>query len=325
MKNILLTAFCIITLISCKSEHKEIADNLIGKEDYTLYYGLWSGDFKPVFAENDTMEDDNKKITIKINRIINNEVEGQSIVSGYIRPLKGEMTKRADGSVMFTLDEPGTNKYDGRYTLTLNDVIMEGSFVAFKSNPDVTREKKLTLKQKQFIYNPSLMIEDEIELVDWDNPQMQKVDADYYDDGPSDSDEDSTFVEEEGVAENMAPAKTDTVTADPEEEPEEYVAQVYRMASDQVYKINASLTKLNEAQLKNLTKLDMEIIRNSIFARHGYSFKKNSIRRFFEYNSWYVPVSNNVDNQLTAVEKANIALLTRMEQYAEDHYDYFGR
>lgn len=324
MKNILLTAFCIITLISCKSEPKEIADNIIGKEDYTLYYGLWSGDFEPVFAEMDTIGEENKKITIKINRIINNEVEGQSIVSGYIRPLKGEMTKTANGSIMFTLDEPGTNKYDGRYTLTLKDVMMEGSFVAFKSNPDVTREKKLTLKQKQFIYNPSLMIEEEIELVDWDNPKTQKVEADYYDDGPSDSEEDSIAIPEETVAENTT-TETDTVTADIEEEPEEYVAQVYRMASDQVYKINASLIRLNEAQLKNLTKLDMEIIRNSIFARHGYSFKKNSIRRFFEYNSWYVPVSNNVDKELTAVEKANIALLTRMEQYAEDHYDYFGR
>jgi len=323
MKNSLLAAFCIIMLISCKSEPKEIAENLIGKEDYTLYYGLWSGDFEPVFAETDTISEENKKITIKINRIINNEVEGQSIVSGNMRPLKGKMQKTANGSIMFTLDEPGTNKYDGRYILTLTDFVMEGSFVAFKNNPDVTREKKLKLKQKQFIYNPSLMIEDEIELVDWDNPQMQVMDDPLEGEG-EDEEGDSIAATEETVAENI-PAETDTVTADVEEEPEEYVAQVYRMASDQVYKINASLTRLNEAQLKNLTKLDMEIIRNSIFARHGYSFKKNSIRRFFEYNSWYVPVSNNVDKELTAVEKANIALLTRMEQYAEDHYDYFGR
>lgn len=324
MKNLLLAVFCLITLISCKSEPKEIAQNVIGKEDYTLYYGLWSGDFEPVFAEEDTMADANKKITIKINRIIDNKVEGQSIVSGYIRPVKGEMKKAADGSIMFLLDEPGTNKYDGRYTLTLKDFKMEGSFMAFKNNPDVTREKKLALTQKQFIYNPSLMIEDEIELVDWDNPQEQKVDAEYYD-GEADYEEDSTAVQAQAVAANTPATQTDTVTADPEGEPEEYVAQVYRMASDKVYKINASLSRLTEAQLKELNKLDLEIIRNSIFARHGYSFKKNSVRRFFEYNSWYVPVSNNVDNQLTPIEKANIALLTRMEKYAEDHYDYFGR
>jgi YARHG domain len=322
MKNLLLAAFCTIALISCKSEPKEIAENLIGAEEYTAYYGLWSGDFEPVFDENDTayVDDRTKKITIKINRIIENVVEGQSIVSGYIRPLKGEIKKSTGGSIMFLLDEPGTNTYDGRYTLTLTDGEMTGSFMAFKNNPGVTREKKLELQQKQFVYNASLMLEDEIELVDYDNPKPYVAE-----DNEGDGEEDSVAVAEEAVAENDAPAETDTLTADPEEEPEEYVQQVYRMASDQVYKINASLDKLNEAQLKNLTKLDLEIIRNCIFARHGYSFKKNSIRRFFEYNSWYVPVSNNVDNQLTATEKANIALLTRMEKYAEDHYDYFGR
>ena len=325
MKNMLLAAFCIIALISCKSENKDVAENLIGTEEYTACYGLWSGDFEPVFAEADTMPDRSKKITIKINRIINNEVEGQSIVSGYMRPLKGGVQKSADGSLMFTLDEPGTNKYDGRYTLTLTDGEMMGSFMAYKTNPDVTREKKLELKQKQFVYNPSLMLEDEIELVDWDNPQEKKVSESEYYDGEGEGEEDSIAAGEKAVAENTATAETDTVTADPEEEPEEYVAQVFRMASEKVYEINASLDRLNEAQLKELNKLDLEIIRNCIFARHGYSFKKNSIRRFFEYNSWYVPVSNNVDNQLTAVEKANIALLTRMEKYAEDHYDYFGR
>lgn len=318
MKKALFAALCIIALVSCKSEpNAEVAQN-IGPEKYAMYYGLWSGDFVPVFAEKDTMDDRDKKITIKINRIIDNQIEGQSIVSGYVRPLKGDMQELTDGSITFTLDEPGSNKYDGHYVLSLVDGEMTGTFKAFKENPDVTREKKLTLKQKQFVYNASLMIEEEIELVDYDNPQMQKVDADYYED---EEEEDSLAAEQAEVTET----KPDTITVDPLEEPEEYVAQVYRMASESVYKINASLTRLNEDQLKNLTKLDMEIIRNTIFARHGYSFKKNSIRRFFEYNSWYVPVSNNVDSQLTATEKANIALLTRMEKYAEDHYDYFGR
>jgi len=62
-----------------------------------------------------------------------------------------------------------------------------------------------------------------------------------------------------------------------------------------------------------------------VFARHGLSFKKSSFRYFFESSDWYVPVSNNVDKELTILERQNIALLKRMEEYAEDHYDAFGR
>ena len=74
------------------------------------------------------------------------------------------------------------------------------------------------------------------------------------------------------------------------------------------------------AEFKNV-----EIIKNAIDARHGYSFKKQTYRNFFEYTDWYVPVSNNVDAELTPLEKENIVLLSRFTKYAEDHYDTFGR
>ena len=54
-------------------------------------------------------------------------------------------------------------------------------------------------------------------------------------------------------------------------------------------------------------------------------FDKKSYRQFFDSVEWYIPVSENVDAKLTALEKANIKLLERFEQYAEDNYDSFGR
>ena len=104
-----------------------------------------------------------------------------------------------------------------------------------------------------------------------------------------------------------------------------YENTVYRSATDAVYKINASKEKLTEKRIKNLRKLDLEIIKNAIYARHGYSFKKQTYRNFSEYTDWYVPVSNNVDAELTPLEKENIVLLSRFTKYAEDHYDTFGR
>ena len=106
---------------------------------------------------------------------------------------------------------------------------------------------------------------------------------------------------------------------------ETYENEFYRSASKAVYELNASTANLTEKDLKNLRKLDLQILRNTIFARHGYTFKKKNYRQFFNPVEWYVPVTNNIDGQLTDIEKKNIKLLERFEKYAEDNYDTFGR
>jgi hypothetical protein len=120
-------------------------------------------------------------------------------------------------------------------------------------------------------------------------------------------------------------SKKDTIKEIIDDEEEVYYGELYRSASDVITKLNASKTVLTEEDLKNLKKLELEIIRNTIFARHGYAFKKKNYRQFFDFVDWYMPVSNNVTSALTAVEKENIKLLERFEQYAEDNYDTFGR
>jgi hypothetical protein len=108
-------------------------------------------------------------------------------------------------------------------------------------------------------------------------------------------------------------------------EAETYTESVYRMASESISNINSSTKKLKESDIKNLKKIDLEILRNTIFARHGLSFKTKKVRQFFDDVEWYIPVAANVDNKLTETEKQNIVLLKRFEKYAEDNYDSFGR
>jgi hypothetical protein len=120
--------------------------------------------------------------------------------------------------------------------------------------------------------------------------------------------------------------KIDSVEYETEEGvTETYEEQVYRTASDVVTKLNSSTTLLKESDVKNLKKLELEILRNTIFARHGYTFKKKTYRQFFDPVDWYVPVSDDVAKELTVIEKQNIKLLQRFEKYAEDNYDTFGR
>ncbi len=87
----------------------------------------------------------------------------------------------------------------------------------------------------------------------------------------------------------------------------------------------ASKRLLKEADVVNYLKEDLEIMRNEIFARHGYCFKKKHLREQFEDKDWYIPNSVDIKNDLTEIEKKNIALIKKYEKYAEEYGNDFGR
>ncbi|MEQ1603380.1 MAG: YARHG domain-containing protein [Pyrinomonadaceae bacterium] len=82
---------------------------------------------------------------------------------------------------------------------------------------------------------------------------------------------------------------------------------------------------LKVADVENLTKGDLEFMRNEIFARHGYCFSKKNLRQQFENEDWYVPNTVDIKGYLTDIEKTNIALIKRYEKYAEEYSDEYGR
>lgn len=98
----------------------------------------------------------------------------------------------------------------------------------------------------------------------------------------------------------------------------EYLGQDYN-------KKNASSQKLTKADVENMKKGDLEVMRNAIYARHGYSFKNRRMRYVFNYVDWYFPVSTDIRAKLTSLEKENIDLIKRYEQHAESYYDSFSR
>ncbi len=75
----------------------------------------------------------------------------------------------------------------------------------------------------------------------------------------------------------------------------------------------ASERYLNSDDVNNLTGWELKIMRNEIFARHGYIFKTEEMRNYFMYEKWYVPRYENVDGMLSDVEKKNIELIKRYE------------
>ena len=86
-----------------------------------------------------------------------------------------------------------------------------------------------------------------------------------------------------------------------------------------------SQRELKPEDVENMMKSDLEQMRNEIFARHGYCFKKKNMRDMFEFQDWYVPNNTDIRSSLTTIEKKNIELIKRYEKYAEDYGDEFGR
>lgn len=98
------------------------------------------------------------------------------------------------------------------------------------------------------------------------------------------------------------------------------------MLTADVLSFNPSTTLLKKEDIENMYQGDLEVLRNSIYARHGYSFKNRRMRYIFDHwVDWYMPVKTNILSDLTTLEKKNIDLLKRYENHAEKYYDSFGR
>jgi hypothetical protein len=87
----------------------------------------------------------------------------------------------------------------------------------------------------------------------------------------------------------------------------------------------ASQRLLKADDVEEFPKSELEYMRNEIFARHGYCFRKKILRQDFEMQEWYVPNTVDIRGLLTDIEKKNIQLIKRYEKYADDYGDEYGR
>ena len=63
----------------------------------------------------------------------------------------------------------------------------------------------------------------------------------------------------------------------------------------------------------------LKVIRNEIFARHGYVFiKGGEMDKYFRSKEWYTPKFNNINHLLSDIEKHNIKLIKELE--SEQNY-----
>lgn len=58
----------------------------------------------------------------------------------------------------------------------------------------------------------------------------------------------------------------------------------------------------------------IRLMRNEIYARHGYVFNDEKLKAYFKSCSWYKPLNNNSKVKLTEMETINVAVLKNREQ-----------
>ena len=75
-----------------------------------------------------------------------------------------------------------------------------------------------------------------------------------------------------------------------------------------------SLRKLQEPELTNYNKEELKMMRNEIFAFHGYKFKSEDLKKYFSEQKWYKPIENNEKIGLNSIEKYNVALIRKIEK-----------
>jgi hypothetical protein len=270
-------------------------NNVIVKNKEDLI-GNWVGWFEPDMGNNNKelyvdagiYWGRENKITISIEEISDNNVKGHSIVAGNYRPFSGTISD-SDSEYKLNLKEPGDDKYDGSFQITMkkNQKTLNGKWKAFK--PVEINKRKYKLTKKIFRYNPNQELDNSRIYVDWTNLKTTKFKHDY------------------------------------EGEIYEDISTTFSSATASIYSINASNRLLTKKDVENLKRGDLLIIRNTIYARHGFSFKNRPLRIFFDAQEWYMPVNTDIKSNLTEIEKKNIQLLLKYEKNAVEYYDSFGR
>ena len=67
-------------------------------------------------------------------------------------------------------------------------------------------------------------------------------------------------------------------------------------------------------QLSNLSRRDLRILRNTVYARHGRQFKSPLLQAYFDNMSWYKANPAFTEKQLTKVDITNIRLIKSVEE-----------
>jgi hypothetical protein len=311
MKKIILLSLAIFSLFSCQRNIKNENDKIIAENiDFDIpiintnkvvntksdLLGYWVGEFMVDTKYTDSTynydDDYTKKITFSIDKIEGTKIIGHSIVGGNIEKFEGQFNVYID-DFEIQVKESVSKKSNGKFILNIakNDSILKGDWIPFVKSHKIF-QRKLSLKKKFFVYDPN----NDLTFLFLNHDKFNVVN--------------DTITEIDSVGNKVIDI---------------YEEYEYFTTTDTVFKLNPSTQLFKKELVENLSKGDIFILRNLIFARHGFSFRDKKLREYFDNIDWYMPVFSDVTKELTEIEKKNVSLLLRYEENAKEYYDVFGR
>lgn len=74
---------------------------------------------------------------------------------------------------------------------------------------------------------------------------------------------------------------------------------------------DSNKTKIEKANIQNLSLEDLNRAYNEIFARHGHDFKNKELKEYFELCNWYTPIDNKSVSleELNEIERYNLDII----------------
>lgn len=151
----------------------------------------------------------------------------------------------------------------------------------------------------------------QFEVVNWEQGKLAKsgIDIAMTYQGSAQPDH---FISSQQIIDKKWDVKVCTMTVWGDEWPRKNLAPTNGLAGDYTM---ATAKAITEADIRNLNVHGLLLMRNEIFARHGYIFHNDELKEHFQSKRWYQPRFQNVNDQLTEVEKKNLEVITAREAY----------
>ena len=142
-------------------------------------------------------------------------------------------------------------------------------------------------------------------------------------DGSNQNAANSSTSDQDAANANGGTAVADTDTSEAADTKESESAETEALASNEDYVIPDSDTKEyteDDIRALGLSKDELRIARNEIYARHGREFTSKDLKEYFGAKSWYnptIPASKFSDNDLTPTELHNKEAIAKVEKSME--------
>lgn len=129
----------------------------------------------------------------------------------------------------------------------------------------------------------------------------------YYNDGYDEGYEEGyRRAQEEEAYRNKKYGNPDDYYPDQEYEHYPEVDNSFLFPSDRYY--------ITEADLRGLSKKTVALMRNEIYARHGYIFSNYEYHKYFSQKAWYYPDQEFTEDRFNDIERANKSFIVNYEK-----------